>query len=176
MKTITIGKDKHIEVPGDRCHCGECSLLNLSCGPRRNDDGSRRGCIDRGVEYRLEDENDKTDHARKFLKKFLGKEFHQYIDNKLAGDFAYKLVETLNVKEAGRVNMPDTLTAENGAKGLMIGEFSENMQIVCPECGGDEPGDDCDLCDGGGLMTEVVVISWTNIKSIYKMAVEGLRR
>ncbi|MCV5632502.1 hypothetical protein OFN23_30585, partial [Escherichia coli] len=47
----------------------------------------------------------------------------------------------------GWVMVPKRLTAENGAKGALSGEFSETTFISCLECFGD---DDCDTCDGSG--------------------------
>jgi hypothetical protein len=38
----------------------------------------------------------KTTKARERLKTILGREFHNYIDTELAGDFAYKLVQALD--------------------------------------------------------------------------------
>ena len=34
------------------------------------------------------------------------------------------------------VLMPSALTAENGAKALLIGEFHETLEMACPVCGG----------------------------------------
>jgi len=74
------------------------------------------------------------------------------------------------------VVMPQELTAENGAKGLFIGEFKEVIHSVCPAClnKDDEIDDDCYLCDGTGKFTQEVMISWSTIKDIYKLAVDKL--
>lgn len=69
----------------------------------------------------------------------------------------------------GYVVMPNRLTAENGAKGVMIGEFSETKFINCPECFGDG---DCETCDGSGRIKISVPVSWTNIKAIWAKGVE----
>jgi hypothetical protein len=69
--------------------------------------------------------------------------------------------------------MPKELTAENGAKGLLIGEFSERFEFNCPDCLG-EAGFDCELCDGEGVYYHTFTVSWTTIKDIYKMAVKHL--
>jgi len=69
------------------------------------------------------------------------------------------------------VVMPHRLTADNGAKSLFIGEFSEQITVECPECNGD---DECDECGGEGRVSQDVAISWDTIKRIYKMAVEHL--
>ncbi|MEZ3312364.1 hypothetical protein AB9L90_22755 [Escherichia coli] len=64
----------------------------------------------------------------------------------------------------GWVIVPKKLTAENGAKGVLSGEFSESTFISCPECFGD---DDCDTCDGSGRIEIKVPVTWTTIKSIW---------
>ena len=64
----------------------------------------------------------------------------------------------------GWVIVPKKLTAENGAKGVLSGEFSETTFISCPECFGD---DDCDTCDGSGRIEIKVPVTWTTIKSIW---------
>ena len=64
----------------------------------------------------------------------------------------------------GWVMVPKKLTAENGAKGVLSGEFSESTFISCPECFGD---DDCDTCDGSGRIEIKVPVTWTTIKSIW---------
>ncbi|MBY7205893.1 molecular chaperone DnaJ [Escherichia coli] len=58
----------------------------------------------------------------------------------------------------GWVIVPKKLTAENGAKGVLSGEFSETTFISCPECFGD---DDCETCDGSGRIEIKVPVSWT---------------
>lgn len=83
----------------------------------------------------------------------------------------------LHIKEAGNspvipdgyVLVPKRLTAENGAKSVMIGEFSETKFINCPECFGDG---DCETCDGSGRIKISVPVSWTNIKAIWAKGVE----
>lgn len=73
------------------------------------------------------------------------------------------------------VTMPKELTAENGAKALLIGEFYETIEHDCPEC--DQPDsslESCELCNGSGRISHEIPVSWTTIKAIYKMAVEGL--
>ncbi|HHZ4937251.1 TPA: hypothetical protein ACWH67_003383 [Salmonella enterica] len=69
----------------------------------------------------------------------------------------------------GWVTVPKKLTAENGAKGVLSGEFSETRFINCPECFGD---DDCETCDGSGRIEITVPVSWTNIKAIWAKGVE----
>ncbi|GEM_PF-1958390 len=65
--------------------------------------------------------------------------------------------------------MPMKLTAENGAKGALSGEFSETKFINCPECFGD---DECETCDGSGRIEISVPVSWITIKEIWAKGVE----
>ena len=73
------------------------------------------------------------------------------------------------------VMVPRRLTAENGAKGLLSGEFCEHFEFKCYECDDgmidDEP---CDDCDGRGTHRVKVPIEWTTIKAIHRMVVEHL--
>ncbi|HFI7842860.1 TPA: DUF550 domain-containing protein [Escherichia coli] len=69
----------------------------------------------------------------------------------------------------GWVMVPKRLTAENGAKGVLFGEFSETTFISCPECFGD---DDCETCDGSGRIEIKVPVSWTTIKTIWAKGCE----
>lgn len=69
----------------------------------------------------------------------------------------------------GWVVVPKRLTAENGAKGALSGEFSETTFISCPECFGD---DDCDTCDGSGRIEIKIPVSWTTIKTIWAKGCE----
>lgn len=69
----------------------------------------------------------------------------------------------------GWVMVPMRLTAENGAKGLLSGEFSETKFINCPECFGD---DECETCDGSGRIEITVPVTWTTIKEIWAKGIE----
>ncbi|HAV8559434.1 TPA: Eaa protein [Escherichia coli] len=69
----------------------------------------------------------------------------------------------------GWVIVPKKLTAENGAKGVLSGEFSETTFISCPECFGD---DDCETCDCSGRIEIKVPVSWTTIKTIWAKGCE----
>lgn len=69
----------------------------------------------------------------------------------------------------GYVLVPKKLTAENGAKGVLSGEFSETKFINCPECFGD---DDCETCDGSGRIEITIPVTWTTIKAIWAKGVE----
>ncbi|HBB9887811.1 TPA: Eaa protein [Escherichia coli] len=69
----------------------------------------------------------------------------------------------------GWVMVPKKLTAENGAKVVLSGEFSESTFISCPECFCD---DDCDTCDGSGRIEIKVPVTWATIKSIWDKSIE----
>jgi len=76
-------------------------------------------------------------------------------------------------------SMPRELTAENGAKGLLSGEFKEEVIIDCSNCDGDgyvngNADDICDECDGAGDFSVSVPVQWTTIKEIYATAVKHL--
>jgi len=66
--------------------------------------------------------------------------------------------------------MPKRLTAENGGKSLMIGEFFETIYNPCPYevC----TPDDCPICGGFGQVSVNVPISWITIKEIYAKAAD----
>lgn len=69
----------------------------------------------------------------------------------------------------GYVMVPMRLTAENGAKRVLSGEFSETQFVNCPECFGD---DECETCDGSGRIEIKAPVSWTTIKEIWIKGVE----
>ncbi|XFY54822.1 DUF551 domain-containing protein [Klebsiella pneumoniae] len=69
----------------------------------------------------------------------------------------------------GYVMVPIRLTAENGAKRALSGEFSETKFVNCPECFGD---DECETCDGSGRIEITVPVTWTTIKEIWAKGVE----
>jgi len=77
-----------------------------------------------------------------------------------------------------KILMPAALTAENGAKALMMGEFEETISVECSECDGKGThiygfgSYKCEICDGDGFLTKKVPVSWTTIKEIYAMAVK----
>jgi len=71
--------------------------------------------------------------------------------------------------------MPKQLTAENGAKALLLGEFQLEVTQECPECRElDEPVEGCEICDGEGEYGQRHIIPWDMIKFIYSEAVKGL--
>ncbi|WP_326930130.1 hypothetical protein [Citrobacter freundii] len=86
-----------------------------------------------------------------------------------AGGESAALAGNSPVTPDGYVLVPKKLTAENGAKRVLSGEFSETKFINCPECFGD---DDCETCDGSGRIEITVPVSWTNIKAIWAKGVE----
>ncbi|MGP2987467.1 hypothetical protein ACTVLM_10015 [Serratia marcescens] len=63
--------------------------------------------------------------------------------------------------------MPLTLTAANGAKGALSGEFKVSRTIRCHECG----GEGCDDCADAGEFEEEITVPWDTIKDIYRAAV-----
>lgn len=72
--------------------------------------------------------------------------------------------------------MPTSLTAENGARALLAGEFSFCQQHVCHECSlcSDESSDGCEICGGEGSYNQHSPVEWTLLKEIYQKAVAGL--
>jgi hypothetical protein len=109
---------------------------------------------------------------------------HEYGGYYLAADVERLLGAHAGVEAAepagDYVLMPKRLTAENGAKGALSGEFKETIDVTCHECGGS--GDDansdndaeCPECNGDGVVTQNVPVSWDTIKDIYRRAVELL--
>lgn len=66
-----------------------------------------------------------------------------------------RTVEVSYVAPPGYVMVPMRLTAENGAKGALSGEFSETKFVNCSECFGD---DECETCDGSGRIEITVPV------------------
>lgn len=77
------------------------------------------------------------------------------------------------VVPAGYVLMPKALTAENGAKAALIGEFTILHEVTCSGCAYDEADDDCEVCGGEIEYTERVAVPWDVIKDIYAAAVKA---
>ena len=46
--------------------------------------------------------------------------------------------EANETSQLDRLVMPRVLTAENGAKGLLSGEFYEEVEVACPDCDGSQ--------------------------------------
>ena len=73
--------------------------------------------------------------------------------------------------------IPNRLTAENGAKALLIGEFYETIEVPNPSyCS-------CEMCDCRDefdcekpYLEQKVPVSWTNIKKIWAMAYDHFER
>lgn len=63
--------------------------------------------------------------------------------------------------------MPKALTAENGAKYALSGEFKVSRTVTCNECG----GDGCNDCGDAGEFEEEITVPWDTIKEIYRAAV-----
>lgn len=74
----------------------------------------------------------------------------------------------------GAVAMPASLTAENGAKGLLTGEFRIQHAVNCSGCYFDESDPECEVCGGHIEYIEYVDVPWATIKDIYARAVSGL--
>jgi len=89
----------------------------------------------------------------------------------------FREMMTWQVDQRGACVMPKTLTAENGAKGLLSGEFSESVSMDCGQCYGDGEidGEPCEDCTGAGSYNLHVTVGWPTIKEIYAKAVEKLR-
>ncbi|HHU0805794.1 TPA: hypothetical protein ACT92S_001256 [Klebsiella pneumoniae] len=84
-------------------------------------------------------------------------------------DFKALIAQPAPVVPDSYVMVPMRLTAENGAKGALSGEFSETKFVNCPECFGDE---ECETCDGSGKIEITVPVTWTTIKEIWAKGVE----
>ena len=84
-------------------------------------------------------------------------------------EFKALIAQPAPVVPDGYVMVPMRLTAENGTKGALSGEFSETKFVNCPECFGD---DECETCDGSGRIEITVPVTWTTIKEIWAKGVE----
>lgn len=70
--------------------------------------------------------------------------------------------------------VPARLTAENGAKGALSGEFSIQHETTCSACYFDEADDDCEVCGGEIQYVERITVPWGTIKEIYEEAVTAV--
>ncbi|EFM19308.1 MULTISPECIES: hypothetical protein [unclassified Pantoea] len=68
----------------------------------------------------------------------------------------------------GFVMVPRTLTAENGAKAALLGEFNLEYNLVCHECF----GEGCVDCSGDGSWTKSIPVDWTTIKEIWSKGID----
>lgn len=73
-----------------------------------------------------------------------------------------------------KILMPKELTSENGAKYLMMGEFTMPVIYDCSECTWEINNEMCEICGGESTYVEEKVIPWDTIKDIYSKAVEHL--
>lgn len=71
------------------------------------------------------------------------------------------------------VVMPKALTAENGAKAALIGEFTIKHQATCSACHFDVADADCEVCGGEVQYVEHVTVPWDTLKAIYAAAVQA---
>lgn len=67
----------------------------------------------------------------------------------------------------GYMMVPMRLTAENGAKAALLGEFNLEYTLTCHECF----GEGCDDCSGEGTWTSTMPIDWTTIKEIWDKSI-----
>ncbi|WP_324671395.1 hypothetical protein [Enterobacter hormaechei] len=65
--------------------------------------------------------------------------------------------------------MPLKLTADNGAKGALCGEFHVEYRIVCQAC----VGEGCEDCNHTGGWNAEIPVGWGTIKRIHEAAVEA---
>ncbi|MDS0952242.1 hypothetical protein OSC02_21975 [Enterobacter hormaechei] len=65
--------------------------------------------------------------------------------------------------------MPLKLTADNGAKGALCGEFHVEYRIVCQAC----VGEGCEDCNHTGGWNAEIPVGWDTIKRIHEAAVEA---
>ncbi|WP_434134407.1 hypothetical protein JQR88_11100 [Pseudomonas luteola] len=74
------------------------------------------------------------------------------------------------------VSVPRRLTAENGAKAALSGEFTVEYTATCPDCSEIDADDECVICRGEVDYTESVTIPWSTIKDIYAAAIHHFAR
>lgn len=72
---------------------------------------------------------------------------------------------------ADTVRMPRELTAENGAKAALIGEFSMVVELTCSACSYHDVDPECEVCGGEINYTQSVPVEWTTVKDVYRAAV-----
>lgn len=71
--------------------------------------------------------------------------------------------------------LKNALAPSGELKGIMIGEFTMDIEQTCPACYNDDSEDDCELCGGEATFTVPHVIPWPLQKEIYqKMLDEAL--
>jgi hypothetical protein len=72
------------------------------------------------------------------------------------------------------IMMPKELTSENGAKYLMMGEFTISVVYDCQVCSWEFTNEMCEVCGGKSTYVAEKVIPWDTIKDIYSKVVEHL--
>lgn len=70
------------------------------------------------------------------------------------------------------VLIPARLTAENGAKFTLSGEFFIDVEHICTACCFHGADEDCEFCGGNIYVTQKASIPWTTIKDIHKEVVK----
>lgn len=73
----------------------------------------------------------------------------------------------------GLVLMPERLTAENGAKAALIGDFTIPHEAACSACYFGFADEECEFCGGEVPYTEYVTVPWDTIQGIYAAAVKA---
>lgn len=97
------------------------------------------------------------------------------LSNLLPAEQSQSQSQTMVSIPDGYCIMPRRLTAENGAKALLLGELKLKVTLECLECRElEEPADGCEICDGEGEYAQRHMIPWEKIKLIYSEAVKGL--
>lgn len=84
------------------------------------------------------------------------------------------LLARTTVVPEGFLLMPGQITAENGAKGLMLGEFKVEHQATCPDCQEGDADPECEICQGEVQYTQLVTVPWDTVKEMYARAVKHL--
>lgn len=67
----------------------------------------------------------------------------------------------------GMALVPTRLTAENGAKSALSGEFNVAVETDCDDCDDCELEEICQTCLGEGYTVRYEPVSWTMIKDIW---------
>ena len=110
-----------------------------------------------------------------FTDSVIGRVMLKSVSDELSGFFS-ELGEELGaiINEDARIKdeyilLPRNLTADNGCKDLLRGEFSESIKICCPHCAGSRKiaTQTCIECDGAGEYTLNVPVTWTTMKNIH---------
>ncbi|WP_312388537.1 hypothetical protein [Stutzerimonas nitrititolerans] len=97
-----------------------------------------------------------------------------YAQAKEIADNAAPIAQTApQVEQSWLVLMPASLTAENGAKAALMGEFSIQHEATCSACYFDAADEDCEVCCGEVNYIEHISVPWETIKDIYAAAVKA---